>query len=134
VTEAATLRRDRRRFHAHAATGLLGFLGWLAVIGLERLFVDAIIPWLLVGFSLLLCVSGVLAIMIGRTFLTGPADPGDGTDPYADVGDALGSPGIHTLDFNPAYTRAVAPYAHLLIGLCFLALSCYWVFTGGPAG
>lgn len=132
VTDAETLRRDRRRFHAHTATALIGFFGWLGVVALERLILHAVIPWLLVGFSLVALASGVLAVMVKRTFMTGPVEPEEGDDPYADVGDALGSPGLHGLDLAPAYTRAVAPYGVLGVGLTLLALSVYWAIAGLP--
>jgi hypothetical protein len=132
VTDIAAMQRDRRRFHAHAATGLLGMIGWPAVAALERLFVPAVIPWLLIGFSLLLTASGVLAIMVQRTFITGPVELEDDNDPHDGVGDALTTPGIHTLDFAPSVTRAVGPYAFLAVGLGFLALSGYWAYAGLP--
>jgi hypothetical protein len=129
--DAATLRRDRRLFHAHTAAALIGLLGFIGVLALERLFVAAVIPWLLVGFSLPIVASGVLAIKIQRTFITGPVELDEATDPH-DVGDALTTPGIHTLDFLPSYTRAVGPYAILGVGLVLLALSGYAAIAGVP--
>lgn len=126
--DAAELRRGRRLFHAHTATGLIGFLGWLAVVGFSRALVAAVVPWLLIGLSLVMCASGVLAIRIKRTFITGPAEPGDG--PHGDVGDAMSAPGIHTFDFLPAYTRAVAPYGLFGVGLVFLAVSIFGMVVG----
>ena len=131
MPEAAALQRDRRRFHAHTATALLGIAGWLMVAAFNRIIVAALIPWLLIACSLLLTASGVLAIMVQRTFISGPVEVTD-DGPHADQGDALATPGLHTLDLAPAYTRAVAPYAFFLVGLGFLGGSIYWAFTGTP--
>lgn len=131
MPEAAALQRDRRRFHAHTATALLGIAGWLMVAAFHRIIVPAVIPWLLVASSLLLTASGVLAIMVQRTFISGPVEVTD-DGPYADQGDALATPGLHTLDLAPAYTRAVAPYGLFLVGLSFLGLSIYWAVAGLP--
>lgn len=131
MPEAAALQRDRRRFHAHTATALLGIAGWLMVAAFNRIIVAALIPWLLIASSLLLTASGVLAIMVQRTFISGPVEVTD-DGPYADQGDALATPGLHTLDLAPAYTRAVAPYAFFLVGLGFLGGSIYLAVTGLP--
>jgi hypothetical protein len=123
------LKRDRRRFHAHTATFLLGLGGWLFLAAFERLFVAAAVPWLLVGFSALVVTSGVLAILVKRTFMSGPLEV-EGSGPYAELGDALTTPGLHTLNLTPGYARATAPYAVLGVGLVMLALSGYWAFAG----
>lgn len=134
MTDVAAFARDRRRYHAHTVTGLIGILGWFLTPALLRMLVHAVIPWLLLGFSLLLTASGVLAILVQRTFLTGTVDPDDDNpgDPYAGVGDALATPGMHSLDFAPGKTRAAGPYAFLAAGLGTLALSGYWAYAGLP--
>lgn len=126
------LRRDRQRFHAHTATFLLGVAGWLFVLVFHALIVKAVIPWLLVVFSVIMIASGVLAISVGRTFISGPAGDEGPSAPYGDLGDALGTPGIHTFDLVPSYNRAVAPYTILGLGLALLALSGYWAVAGMP--
>jgi hypothetical protein len=126
------LKRDRHRYHAHAATFFLGLAGWLLVATFETMISPPVVPWLLVASSLLLTASGVLAISVGRTLMSGPAHDLGPADPYEDPGDALVTPGIWTLDFWPSWTRAVAPYAFLGAGLVFLALSGWWALGGMP--
>jgi hypothetical protein len=133
MLEPDDLRRDRHRYHAHTATFLIGFAGWILVAIFETMILPPAIPWLLVAFSLLLTASGVLAISVGRTFMSGPASDDLGpADPYESPGDALDTPGIWTLDFWPSWTRAKAPYGFLGAGLVFLALSGWWALAGMP--
>ena len=73
----------------------------------------------------------MMAIAVGRTFFTGPVEH-DFDAPHGDVGDGLASAGLHTLDLWPAYTRAVAPYGLLGLGLGLVALSGYWAYAGLP--
>lgn len=126
------LRRDRRCFHAHTATFLIAVAGWAFVFAFHALFVKAVVPWLLVAFSLVMTAPGVLAISVERTFLTGPAGDIGLTAPHGDVGDALGAPGLHTFDLTPAATRAAGPYTVLGLGLLLLAVSGYLVAIGVP--
>lgn len=125
------LRRDRRLYHIHTATALIGFLGILGIFPLERMIVASVIPWLFVGFSLPIVASGVLAIKIKRTFITGLTELDPDVDPH-DVGDALTTPGMQTLDFAPAKDRAAGPYAILFFGLIVLVLSTYAAIAGPP--
>jgi hypothetical protein len=124
--EVDAFARDRRRYKLHAATALIGMIGWLGTAALSNMIVPAARAWVLVGFAVLLVVSGALAISVGRTLISKSAHETHGLDLEGDPGDAMSTPGLASLNLLPGATNAMAPYGLLIIGLVFLALSLMW--------
>jgi hypothetical protein len=126
MDEAQRLARDRRLYHLHAATLLVGFFGLLASLALTEIIYPRVALWLAIGFAAVLIVSGVLAIMVKRTMFSKDAEDTHGFDFEGHPGDALETPGIWTGNLNAYYTNAVAPYTVLLVGLGFFGFLLFW--------
>jgi hypothetical protein len=122
MDEARALARDRRLYHLHAATLLVGVFGMIASVGLTEIIIPRVALWLAAGFAAVLIVSGVLAIIVKRTLFSKDAEDTHGFDFEGHPGDALETPGIWTTNLNPYFTNAVAPYTVLLVGLIFFVL------------
>jgi protein-S-isoprenylcysteine O-methyltransferase Ste14 len=122
VDEAEQLARDRKRYHLHAITFVIGLLGWSGIGVLSAIIEPGPLTWLMVAFSAVLVASGVFAIAVKRTVLSKRANDSDDDDP----GDALVTPGIWSGDLWPSFSNAVAPYAVLLVGLALLGFSLIW--------
>ncbi|MEM6995819.1 MAG: hypothetical protein AAF721_35240 [Myxococcota bacterium] len=128
------LGRDRRLYHLHAATFLVGVGGLVLTVVLAGAFEDWVGAALFAGFGLVLVVSGIAAIKVGRTLLSKRVDEDlPGLDPYDDDGDALMSPGLWSLDLWPSSSNATAPWAVLMVGLVFAALGSYWCYRAFDA-
>jgi hypothetical protein len=109
-------------------TFFISIAGWILVAAFASMIAAPVVPWLLVAFSLVLTASGVLAISVGRTFMSRSATGDLGlADPHEPPGDALELPAVF-----PGWTRATTPYAILGVGLVLLALSGWWALRGMP--
>ena len=121
MDEAKKLARDRRLYHLHAATFILGFLGMVGTEAVPQIFVPGVAHWLAAGFAAIFTTSGVLAIIVQRTLFSKRAEDTRGWDFEGHPGDAIETPGLWTTDYAP-FTNATAPYAVLLVGLVCFAL------------
>jgi hypothetical protein len=125
MDEAEQLTRDRRLYHLHAATFIVGLFGLIGAAALSAMTVPRVAIWIAVGFAAILSISGVLAIIVKRTLFSKRAEDTQGFDFEGYPGDAIETPGLWSGDYAP-YANAVAPYTVLLVGLVFLALLLTW--------
>jgi hypothetical protein len=129
VDEAEQLALDRRRYHLHAITFVVGVSGWAGIGLLSAIIETGPLTWVMVAFSVVLVASGVFAIAVKRTILSKRVDDTHDDDP----GDALATPGIWSGDLWPFFSNAVAPYALLLVGVALLGLSMTWALSSPSA-
>jgi hypothetical protein len=126
MNEPDELARDRRLYHLHAATLIVGFFGLIGTMILDGVFVPRVTIWVAMGFSVLIAVSGVLAIIVKRTLFSKQADDTDGLDFEGHPGDAIETPGIWSGNLSPKYTNTFAPVGVLFLGLAFFGFFLWW--------
>lgn len=128
--DAQVLERDRKLFRLHSATFVGGIVGLVCTILFAMAFKPWVFPWLLVGSSSALLLSGIVAVKIKRTLLTKRAEFDDpGLDAYGEDGDGLNMAGLITGDAWPWFTNTNATWGVLIVGAVFTAGSLYVLYA-----
>lgn len=119
MDEAEAFARDRRRYRLHAATFLIGIVGLTATAASSGFLMPMARVALLVGFSTVLTISGVLAVLVKRTMFSKlPSESHTDSD-----GDALFPEGFESSDLSRRANDILAPYAVLATGIGALVAS-----------
>jgi hypothetical protein len=126
MNEHEAFAKDRRRYHAHAITCIVGLVGLSSSPVLANIVDDRVALWLGIAFAATLAASGALAISVGRTIFSKRAEETKGLEHEGDPGDAIESPGLWSFDLWPWFSNAVAPYALLSTGAVFVVVLLFF--------
>ena len=75
MNEVKAFAKDRRLYHLHAATFIIGFLGILAAVPMTQIVLDPrVAAWFGVGAAVVFTISGVLAVAVKRTMFSKSAE------------------------------------------------------------